>query len=295
MLTNHSWIGVFSRCAVVLTTMSSGCGDHRAAAVAIDASAEGEPLDARVGDAGASDTADAAISDALDVPPDASPDAPVAVAVNVRLADTVTDAPGATGTGVGDPTHAVNGVRGTGTSSGSLDVFALGYTPQNDHITLSWSHGQLQNGSGADLAVFENPFLSGGGTFMDLIVVEVSIDGVEFRPLAHDYVATDPAVYANNPALWQGFGGRTPVLLNADTNLVDPFDPAVAGGDLFDLDSVVGDDAVARAIRANGARFVRLVSAPARIDPHTGVDYVHAVISNGADIDGMYGRYVVAE
>jgi hypothetical protein len=143
--------------------------------------------------------------------------------------------------------------------------------------------------------VFENPFLAGGGTFMDLIVVEVSIDGIEFRPLAHDYVAVDPAVYSSDPAMWQGFGGRTPVLLNADTNPVDPFDPVAAGGDAFDLDTVVGDDALAQAIRANGVRFVRLVSAPARIDPHTGLAYVHASISNGADIDGMYGRYVATE
>jgi hypothetical protein len=215
---------------------------------------------------------------------------------SVRLADTVVDAPGATGTGFGDPTRAINGVRGAGNSSGSLDVFSLGYTAsQNDHITLAWSSGRLQNGPGPDLAVFENPFLFSGGTFMDIILVEVSIDGVEFRALAHDYTAADPTAYVANPALWPGFAGRTPVRLNADTNPVDPFDATAAGGDELDLDTVVGNDALAQSIRADGVRFVRLVSAPARINPATGARYVHAAISNGADIDGIYGRYVVPE
>lgn len=233
----------------------------------------------------------------------ADPDAPGQVlltdapAENVRLADTVVDAPGATGSGFLNSTRAINGVRGAGSRSGSLDVFSLGYTPGgNDHITLAWSHGRLQNGPGADLAVFENPFLiNGGGVFMDLIIVEVSLDGIEFRALAHDYTATDPTVYQRNPALWSGFAGRTPVLLNVDTNPVAPFNATAAGGDQFDLDTVVGDDAVAQSIRTDGVRFVRLTSAPARINPDTGAAYVHDGASNGADIDGAYGRYLVSE
>lgn len=216
--------------------------------------------------------------------------------VGVRLADTVVAAPGATGMGFGDPARAINGVRGAGSSAGSLDVFSRGYLPgQNDHLTLAWSNGRLQNGPGADLAVFENPFLIAGGrgSFMDLLIVEVSIDGVEFRALAHDYTAANPAVYQNNPALWSGFAGRTPVLFHADTNPVDPFDAAAAGGDPFDLDTVVGTDALAAAIRADGVRFVRLVCAPARVNPDTGANYVRDGASNGADIDGVYGRYLV--
>jgi hypothetical protein len=238
---------------------------------------------------------DAATAPRADAAIDARLDATPAVVPNVRLADTVIAAPGATGTGFGDSTRAVNGVRGGGTGAGSLDVFSLGYVAgQNDRITLAWSNGRLQNGPGPDLAVFENPFLFGGGAFMDLIVVEVSLDGVEFRALAHDYTAANPAVYSRDPALWPGFAGRTPVLLNADTHPVDPFDAAAAGGDALDLDTVVGDDAVARAIRADGAKFVRLVSASATIDPHTGAAYLHDLSANGPDIDGVYGRYVAA-
>jgi len=244
------------------------------------------------GRAGEPDAAQGVLDAAMD-----APSAPI-----VRLADTVVDAPGISGTGFDDPQKAINGVRGAGARTGGLDVFSRGYTPAdaqspgNDHVTLAWSHGRLQNGPGADLVVFENPFVVGAsGAFMDLVIVEVSLDGVEYRALAHDYIAPDPTTYRNDPALWPGFAGRTPVLLNIDSNPVDPFDAAAAGGDPLDLDTVVGDDDVARAIRTSGARFVRLVSAPARIDPRTGARYVRDGASNGADIDGVYGRYVTPE
>ena len=186
-------------------------------------------------------------------------------------------------------------MRGAGANAGGLDVYSLGLVAgQNDSLTLAWSNGRLQNGPGPDLVVFENPFVFGAGVFMDLIVVEVSLDGVAFRPIAHDYVAADPTVYSRDPTLWHGFAGKTPVLLNVDTNPVDPFDATAAGGDPLDLDDVVGDDAVARALRANGARFVRLTSASTQIDPHTGAVYPHDMFANGPDIDGLYGRYVAA-
>ena len=84
-------------------------------------------------------------------------------------------------------------------------------------------------------------------------------------------------------------------MLNVDTNPVDPFDPTAAGGDAFDLDDIPGDDDLARAIRSDGVRFVRLVSASARVNPDTGAPYVHDPVANGPDIDGMVGRYVRAE
>ena len=229
-------------------------------------------------------------------PRDASPDAtfhPDASTVGpVRLANVVVAAPGG-----GDTSNAVDGVQGGGTGNGSTDVYSLGYAPGvDDSITLAWSNGKLANGAGDDLAVFENPFaISGGGVFMDLIIVEVSRDGTTWRELAHDYTSPNQNVYSTNPGFWQGFAGKTPVLLDDVTNPVDPFDRAAAGGDGFDLDDVVGTDAEATAIRAEGVRFVRLVSAPARINPHTSARYLHDSISNGADIDGVYGRYVTGE
>lgn len=207
----------------------------------------------------------------------------------VRLADVVFAAPGG-----GDTSKAVDGVQGAGPSAGSADVYSLGYTPNaNDSITLTWSHGTLANGAGDDFAVFENPFaISSGGVFMDLIIVEVSRDGTTWRAIDHAYTSPNKTVYSSNPQFWQGFAGKTPVLLNDVTNPVDPFDRAAAGGDGFDLDSVSGSDAESVAIRANGVSYIRFVSAPARINPDTGALYVHDMLSNGADIDGVYGRYV---
>lgn len=265
----------------------AACGDNHARA--------GAPGDAAIAGGGpdAAIAIDAAIDTPIAIDAAVPIDAPPVITPNVRLADTVVAAPGATGTGFGDPNKAVDGVRGAGTTTGSLDVYSLGLTAGvNDSITLAWSNGRLQNGPGPDLVVFENPFVFGTGVFMELIVVEVSIDGQAFRPIAHDYAAPDPTVYSRDPSLWHGFAGKTPVLFNVDTNPVDPFDATAAGGDQLDLDDVVGDDDVAKAIRANGASFVRLVSASTQIDPHTGAVYLHDQFAAGPDIDGMYGRYV---
>lgn len=307
---------------LALAALVGACGDHRARAIDLvdapggdppaDAAADG-PIDGALPGGPMDAPSDAQTDAAIDAPPDAAlpdapppdapppdappPDAPPPPVLTVRLADVVVAAPGATGTGFGDPARAVNGVRGTGDRSGSLDVFSLGYqVDRNDYITLRWSNARLRNGPGADFAVFENAFLVGAtGTFMDLVIVEVSLDGAEFRALPHRYTAPDPRVYRNTASLWSGFAGRTPVRLHAETNPVDPFDTTAAGGDAFDLDNLPGDDDIARAIRADGVRFVRLVSASARVNPDTGANYVRESISNGPDIDGMYGRYLETE
>lgn len=75
--------------------------------------------------------------------PDAGPDAPPAGARAVRLADRVIAAPGASGSGFGDPQRAVNGVKGGGLTNGSVDVYSLNLPPaQNTSITLGWSGGR---------------------------------------------------------------------------------------------------------------------------------------------------------
>jgi hypothetical protein len=229
---------------------------------------------------------------APDATGDAIPHDGPPLATGVKLADIVVDAPGASGTGTGDPMRAINGVRGGGSDAGGADVYSMGYGA-NHSITLAWSAGKLANGPGADLVVFENPFdEAGGGVFMDLIIVEVSRDGTTWRALPYHYDNAIKNVYVPDPAAWVGFAGKTPVLLNVDTNPVDPFDPAAAGGDSFDLDDVSGSDAEATAIRTDGVSYVRLTTAPSQINPDTNANYVHDSLANGADLDGMYGRYV---
>ncbi|GAB4198487.1 MAG: LIC_13355 family lipoprotein [Sandaracinaceae bacterium] len=209
------------------------------------------------------------------------------------IADEIVDAPGATGEGFGDATRTVNGVRGGGASQGSLDVYSLDYA-ERTYLVLGFHGGVITDGPGADLVVFENPFryAAGTGNFMDPVIVSVSRDSETWVDLPHDYVAADPTRYSIDPDDWVGFAGVTPVLLHAEDHAVDPFDRVAAGGDHFDLGDL-DDSGEAGAIRREGARYVRLESAATRVDPDTGERYPRDPTSNGADIDGVYARYVV--
>jgi hypothetical protein len=212
-------------------------------------------------------------------------------------ADEVLDAPGATGEGFGDATNAVNGVRGGGQHAGGTDVFSLGYEPgANDTVVLGWSGRRFHDGPGADLAVFENAFAyQSGGNFMDQVVVEVSADGEAWVAFGHDYLNADETVYSTDPLSWSGFAGVTPVLLHEEDNPVDPFAPALAGGDHFDLAELPAEDPVTAQLLAHGGCCVRLVTAPTRTNPDTGEPFVRDAMSNGADIDGVYARYLTSD
>lgn len=121
---------------------------------------------------------------------------------------------------------------GGGDVQGSLDVLALG---NRGVIELEFTDLLAIDGPGVDLLVFENGFTG----FLETGVVEVSEDGVDWRafPCGADAGSSRCAgvhpVYAN-PA--QGISGT---------------DPAVAGGDGFDLAEV----GLAR------ARFVRITDS----------------------------------
>lgn len=210
-----------------------------------------------------------------------------------RLADLVVDAPGATGEGFGDPGRAVNGVRGGGPTTGSLDVYSLDYAAR-PHLVLAWEGRVVRDGPGPDLVVFENAFRTTGTSayFMDPAIVAVSCDGATWIDLPHAYVAADPSRYSSSPDDWEGFAGITPVLLHAETNDVDPFDPIAAGGDAFDLATLPAGDPEADAIRAEGARFVRITSAAIVTNPETGMPYPRDPVGSGADIDGVYARWL---
>lgn len=208
------------------------------------------------------------------------------------LLDVVSDAPGASGEGFGDPMRAINGVRGGGPSRGGLDVYSLDYSDRQ-HLTLGLSGDRvIHDGEGPDLVVFENPFrTAAGGHFMDPVVVSVSRDGIRFVELPHAYEAPDPRMYSNDPDHWRGFGGVSPVLLHEEDAPGDPFDPIAAGGDSFDLAELAPEGGEAEAILREGVRFVRLSSAAVAIDPRTGARYPRDPVSNGADIDGVYARW----
>jgi hypothetical protein len=229
-----------------------------------------------------------------DTDTDADSDTDTGTELEPAFADTVVEAPGHTGEGFGDSLNAANGVLGCGLDCSSEDVFSLGYDEGVDnYVTLRWEGRIVKNGEGADFAVFENPFLIGGGPscFMDHAVVSISRDGEEWIALPHDYTNDDEAAYVADPELWVGFAGVRPVLLNEDSNPVAPYDPEAAGGDHFDLDDLPDGDPEAEAIKAEGFTFVKIVTAPTATNPDTGEPFVHEDISNGADIDGVYAWY----
>lgn len=207
------------------------------------------------------------------------------------LADEVDDAPGASGTGFHDPQRAVNGVRGGGETMQSLDVYSVGLG-SDDWLVLAFSGRRLVDGPGDDLVVFENAFHYGEGlTFVDAAIVELSTDGDAWVTFPHDYVADDEHVYSAHEEDWIGFAGVTPVLLNDEDGPTDPFDPA-AGGDGFDL-AELADTEEADRIRRQGAAYVRIVPAAARVNPDTNEPFPTDPVSDGPDIDGVAARYLV--
>ncbi|MBN8616594.1 MAG: LIC_13355 family lipoprotein [Deltaproteobacteria bacterium] len=211
-----------------------------------------------------------------------------------HYADEIVEAPGATGVSYGDPTRAVNGVRGGGTHAGSLDVYSLD-DRERTHLVLAFSARTITNTPGPDLVVFENGFqeTSRDAFFMDPVIVEVSRDGARWLAFPHDYVAADETVYEPYPEAWDGFAGVTPVVVNVDRDPMDPLSPT-AGGDAFDLDELTGetddDRALAAEMKREGVRYVRLSSASRAINPDTGVAYPRDPVSDGADIDGVAAR-----
>lgn len=136
--------------------------------------------------------------------------------------------------------------RGGGCCQGSLDVLSLG---NGGAITLGFHDTVIVDGDGPDFTVFENPFFAGGdpaSPFVELGTVEVSADGETWHAF--------PCATLEAP--WDACAGVSPVLANADENEVDPRDPAVSGGDTYDLADVGLPE----------ARWVRIVD---RAD-HTG-------------------------
>jgi hypothetical protein len=112
--------------------------------------------------------------------------------------------------------------RGTGLVEGSFDVVSLG----NDGvIVMRFDLPVICDGPGPDLTVFENAFHSGspsGPIFADYGIVAVSQDGERFTDLPYD------------PVSHVGLAGQAAVLSHPD-NMIDPLDPSVSGGDVFDL------------------------------------------------------------
>ncbi len=126
----------------------------------------------------------------------------------------------------------VAGAMGTG----STDVLSLGC---GGEITLFFAEPTIVDGPGPDFIVFENPLPVGNGTFVEPARVLVSADGLSWHAFPCDPAGAAPPL---------GCAGVARVLSSPD-NMIDPTDPALAGGDPFDLAD----------LGLSQARYVRLL------------------------------------
>lgn len=164
--------------------------------------------------------------------------------------------------------------RGAGLAYGSADVVSLGAAVNDDNgasapyggaITLEFVDNAIWNGPGDDFTIFENVFYiyDANGRpdpttrFMEPAVVSVSQDGVTWHQFPTDFSPRyDPVsgkLNLHHPYCYRtGFAGVNPVMSNGLDP--DPTDPAVSGGDSFDI-GTLGLDWI---------RFVRIQSTGSR-------------------------------
>lgn len=113
-----------------------------------------------------------------------------------------------------DPNPAISAYNA---SSIPQEILSLGH---GGEIVLEFTDNYIHNGAGVDFTVFENVFLMMGTNepFIEAAIVSVSQDGENFVTFPYD-----TATYA-------GLAGVSPT-----TDTQHPTDPAVSGGDSFDL------------------------------------------------------------
>ncbi len=159
------------------------------------------------------------------------------------------------------PTIVEGAPHGTGTMQGNTsDVYSLGAHGQ---IIVAFTDCMIADAPGVDFTVFENAFYAGGNPnapFSEPAIVGVSMDGVTFTDF--------PCDLTQNPK-YPGCAGTHPVL-SSPGNGIDPLDPTVSGGDLFDLAT----------INVPSAKFIRIIDQG--LSPIYGANG-----TNGFDLDAI--------
>ena len=143
---------------------------------------------------------------------------------------------------------------GMGLYEGSEDVVSLharvydGTSPCGGNIILKFSDNFVVDEDGDDFTVFENAFKikpeysphPDDVMWMEPGIVSVSQDGKAFYTFSYNYVPhyyEDGSINLHNPYSYQkGFAGVNPVYSNNGSP--DPTNPAVSGGDSFDLNDI---------------------------------------------------------
>ncbi|GEM_PF-504999 len=131
--------------------------------------------------------------------------------------------------------------------------------PYGGSIVLEFNNNIVVNKPGVDFTVFENAFFAGGNfsnRFMEPAVVSVSQDGVTFFAVPFDYVPhydDQGRAMTNNPFSYAfGFAGKEPVYSSG--GVPNPTNPAVSGGDSFDLSWITAKD-------LKWIRFIRITAS----------------------------------
>jgi hypothetical protein len=104
-------------------------------------------------------------------------------------------------------------------------------------ITLEFLSSEIVDGPGPDLTVFENPVQPIGSpdqSFSDTAIVSVSDNGTSWTTFPFDFSPPGAGGSLLEKSNYSGFAGVSASLSSPD-NGISPFDPAVSGGDSFDL------------------------------------------------------------
>jgi hypothetical protein len=125
---------------------------------------------------------------------------------------------------------------GAGEGAGSLDVLSLGL---GGELVLGFE-GDLVDGPGPDLIVFENAFVG----WQEPGVVSASVDGETWI----DW----PCDAEDSEGGFPGCAGVAPSLSHPD-NCIDATDPLLAGGDAFDLSAIGLESAAYIRVRDAGS------------------------------------------
>ena len=152
---------------------------------------------------------------------------------------------------------------GGGNDEGSLDVVSLGNAGS---IVVTFGANAIVDGPGPDFLVFENAFLAAGDPTKPAAEpgeVSVSDDGRTWT--------TFPCTATSYP--YGACAGWHPVYSSPDDG-ISPIDPAVAGGDAFDLHDV----------GLTHARYVRIVDKTNEPCPTSPAD---RLTTNGFDLDAI--------
>lgn len=173
---------------------------------------------------------------------------------------------------------------------GSTDVLNLGI---GGWVTVEFTDNVIYDGRGVDFTVFENPFYIGGDftkVYLEPGYVYVSSDGDHFTSFTANYTPSVPPLPGgdDNPEHYHNFAGIRPVFSNP-SNGIDPLNPAVSGGDPFDL-ADIKDTAASHGVDLQNIRFIKIQDVRHRIDKDCDGDIIpgtSSTLENGFDLDAI--------